>query len=396
MLYDVFDGAATQLSGIHLEPARRAGDAGGRRARRARRRAVEEQRHAVDPDDRDALVRPTRSWLAEIEAVREEPPRTAPPRSHDVSRTLLERVFAHPDDGGREFVFRGRTPSPDPVLVLLGAQPGAGTSRVQALLARRRPDLVPPAGDRLRSFHPHHTTLMRQAPLTMPDATARAGGARVRMCLDHALDQRHSLLPAGSFRDSRTPPATAQRFAGAGYRVEVVALGVREEVSRLDAVNRSLSPGPVAGRWTPPDAHDLSYRTAPQTVAACEASPHVHRITVVDRSGRAHFDTERGPDGTWTGPSGAADVLLRLRNRPLSPQEARLWPARRDDHVTALLRRGAPSPAVLGLLEKLYADSERVSAYAYSGFWDLRSRRLNARRQRLFRRALDAAARTTR
>ncbi|MEY9211826.1 zeta toxin family protein [Thermobifida halotolerans] len=395
VLYDVFDSTATQLSGAHLTLIRRAADDGEGQTWRTRRRAVEERRRAVDPDDRDALVQHTRLWLSEIAALRGRLSEAAAPESHHVSPEDLESVFEDPDDGVREFVFHGHAPSPSPVLVLLGAQPAAGKSRVQAALVRRRPDLVPVTGDRLRAFHPHHSDLMRQDPLAMPNATAQACGAWVRMCIGHALDNRHSLLLEGTFRDPRTTLATAERFAGAGYRVEVVAIGVREEVSRLDSVNRYLSPGSVVNRWTPANAHDLGYRMCPRTVAACEASPHVHRITVVDQSGAAHFDNERGPDGAWTGPPGAEAALLRLRERPFDSEEARIWLYRRDDYTAAVAGRGELTPTTLPTFASLCADADRVAEYAYSGPWDFRLRRRNAARQRMYRRLLDSAARNT-
>ncbi|GAA3730936.1 hypothetical protein HDA32_005605 [Spinactinospora alkalitolerans] len=301
------------------------------------------------------------------------------------------------DEYVRAYVFEEHAPSGSPVLVLLGAQPAAGKSRAQQAVVRAYPGIVSLSGDDLRQFHPDYDDLMEQDPLAMPNATAQASGAWVAMSIDHARENGYSLLLEGVFRDPEMTLGTAAEFAQSPkkYRVEVVSLGVPEEVSRLDSVRRYLSPGDSPARWTPATAHDLGYRMSPQTVQACENSEHVHRITITDRSGADLFTNERGPDGAWTGPTGAKDAMLQARQRPLDPAAARDWLARRDDYTAAMVEREELNATTLPTLERLHADADRIAAQAYPHPEDARLKHRHAAGQHVHRHIIDSAAHGT-
>ncbi|WUT01631.1 zeta toxin family protein (plasmid) [Streptomyces sp. NBC_00708] len=163
-----------------------------------------------------------------------------------------EQLQAEFDGTVRRYVFDGYQPQPDqPVLVLLGAQPAAGKSQAVQATQRRYEgaDLVPLTGDELRSLHPEYDKLRREEPQTFETGTAQASGPWVCMSIDYALKNRYSLVLEGVFRDPEMTISTAERFAAAGFRVEIVALGVREEISRPDALHRFLKnveDGPAA------------------------------------------------------------------------------------------------------------------------------------------------------
>ncbi|MFJ8195282.1 zeta toxin family protein, partial [Streptomyces sp. NPDC096094] len=159
----------------------------------------------------------------------------------------------------KDYVFRGYEPQGSPVLVLLGGQPAAGKSQAMAATQQRHPGrhLVPLTGDELRHLHPAIDRLRKTDAQTLEAGTAQASGAWVRMSIEHALRNRHSLILEGVFRDPGMTMRTARQFAEEqGYAVEVVALAVREERSRLDALHRFLD----GGRWTPPELQELAYR----------------------------------------------------------------------------------------------------------------------------------------
>lgn len=289
-------------------------------------------------------------------------------------------------------VFDDYEPSAEPTLVLLGAQPAAGKSRSRARLLEQHPDMVPLDGDALRKSHPAYAELMRTDPVAMPNATAQASGAWVGMSIDHAREHRYSLMLEGTFRDPDMTLNTAREFARDGYHVHVVGLGVNEKTSRLDGVNRYLSPGPDSNRWTPADAHDVGYRHAPDTVQACEDSPHVHQITITDRSGESLFGNRRGPDGAWQGPTGARDALLAARDRTWETEHARSWLTRREDYTADMIRRNNLDERTLPTFQRLHRDADEVAQRAWPEPEDDRSRRRHQSVQRVHRHILDSAA----
>nr|WP_274613937.1 zeta toxin family protein [Streptomonospora nanhaiensis] len=301
----------------------------------------------------------------------------------DLARLFTEYVQPH--------VFGPHKPSTEPVLVLLGAQPAAGKSRAQQLIARAHPDIVSLTGDDLRPIHPAYDDLMATDPLAMPNATSQASGRWVAMSIDHAREHGYSLLLEGIFRDPDMTVGTAAAFAPT-HRVEVVSLAVPEEISRLDSVGRYLAPSGAPARWTPAGAHDLGYRMSPQTVQACEDSEHVQRITITDRSGAELFTNERGPNSAWTGPTGARDTLLHARQLRLEPGAARDWLARREDYTAAMVQRGELNETTLPTFERLHTDADRVAAHAYPDSEDAPLKRRHDASQHVHRYILDSAA----
>jgi hypothetical protein len=236
-----------------------------------------------------------------------------------LSETELEAVWSEEIE---PWLFADATTAEDPVLVMVGAQPGAGKShgigRAEALHPDARFTRV--IGDDLRPFHPAYPDLAESPdPELMPAATAEASGWWVRRALAHAAKRRFSVAVEGTFRDPAVPLATAGQFAAAGHRVHVVALAVPEAVSWLACVTRYLlAASGLAGRagparWTPRAAHDLAYANAPATLHALWASPSVRRITILRRDGGQALDAERDWTGRWPGRADPVRELLAAR-----------------------------------------------------------------------------------
>jgi UDP-N-acetylglucosamine kinase len=240
----------------------------------------------------------------------------------------LRRVF---DLAAREAIFpqsgsaRRAAPAKPPRLVLLGGQPAAGKTSAQKAILAQYPDLTPLSGDSLRGYHPAYEQLVTNDPLGMPNATNAVSGGLVRLALGHALDCRYSVLLEGVFRDAGTVVGTAERFAAAGYSVEVVGVATPAPVSRLSAEQRYLgAPAPWAARWTPPSAHESALTRSPAVVAALETSPAVARVQLFTRT-RPIYDNRRTPDGAWRRQCMAGTLMHHEQTRDFAPGEAASW-----------------------------------------------------------------------
>lgn len=273
-----------------------------------------------------------------------------------------EQLRARFEERVRDFVFSGHSPQDRPVLILGGGQPAAGKSHAMAAAEQRRRDrdLVPLTGDVLRVFHPQYELLLREEPQLFPNATAQASGAWVRMSIEYALAHRYSLLLEGVFRSPVMVVATATEFADTAYEVEVLGLGVRAERSRLDSLYRYLE----SGRWTPPTAHDGAYTMMPETIAAAEASPAVHRLTLTDRTGVDLYVNERDASGLWLAEPAGVAALQAIRARPLPPEEAAGWLARHHETLLTFAGRGEISEDTLPALRAVTQDADTVAAMA--------------------------------
>ncbi|MDR2565894.1 MAG: zeta toxin family protein [Bifidobacteriaceae bacterium] len=225
------------------------------------------------------------------------------------------------------------------------------------LAANRLAQLVPVTGDDYREYHPDHPWLAEHAPLEMPAATAPVSGGIIRLALDHALAGRYSVLLEGTFRDPAMVTATAARFAGAGYRVEVVAVATPAAESRLSAQRRALGDGGRFGRWTPPGAHEAALTGSPLVVAALEEVPAVSRVQVYSRQ-RLLYDNERGAGGAWRDTPRAAEALRAEQARPLTAAQAAGWLARYHDVFNdARSRPGYLGPATVPAYRLLQQDA---------------------------------------
>ena len=184
------------------------------------------------------------------------------------------------DDTELDAIFRGSIipilfgearVSPDPLLILVGAQPGAGKTRAGAAAKRdTRQPIISILGDDLRPYHPRYNELMELDPSAMPDATAQASGAWVERCIEYAAGFHISVLVEGTFRDPAVPLRTIELFRQHGFRVQVNVVVVAAAVSRLSAADRFVSGiranGPA--RFTTADAHNRAMASLPETILA--------------------------------------------------------------------------------------------------------------------------------
>lgn len=163
---------------------------------------------------------------------------------------------------------------------------------------------------RTHSYHPQHDALMENEPWLFLEATGQATRHWVQWSIEHARKENYSLILEGVFRDPEMPHATARALASS-HTAEVVGLAVREEVSHLAGECRFLDDG----RWTPPELHDLSYRTMPETIRVMAGSPAVRRVTITDRTGDDLYVLDKTPGHTAVDPE-------RSRNSPRCHQVA--------------------------------------------------------------------------
>ncbi|OOC52437.1 MULTISPECIES: zeta toxin family protein [Nocardiopsis] len=281
-----------------------------------------------------------------------------PADSEDRSQTVRESVFGgYPSD------------LEEPTLVLLGGQPGAGKSSAIAAVSRERAgELVPLSGDDLRPFHDDFEMLARDHPWLMPNATSQASGAWVRRCIDYALENRHSLLLEGVFRDPLTVAQTIDRFAAAGYRVEVVGVATSYRDSLLASLGRFLHPEEgAAPRWTPATAHDSAYRMVPSALQAAEDTEGTQRLHVTTRSGEDLHTNTRGPDGRWTDPTPGAAVAAAKTERDAlpSPGVARAWLRLYVEHTRELAHRGQVTEPTRPTLDRLAGRAQEAAHIAF-------------------------------
>ncbi|MFJ3770738.1 zeta toxin family protein [Streptomyces sp. NPDC090075] len=213
-----------------------------------------------------------------------------------------------------------------PLVVYVMGQPGAGKSRLARLVRQalrdRRPTAI--AGDDFKTAHPDYVRLLEASP--------RMAGTRIRA--DYRAWQEMAEAYVRARRGDavvEVAPGSAGRFLGdaaryheAGYRVELVVMGVRAADSRQGtAVRYAESIGKnLPARFTTASGHYASFTALADTVWAAEHARLLDSLVVVRRSGRAVYRNQRAIGGAWTHPVGAVRILAGEQQRPYSEEEA--------------------------------------------------------------------------
>ncbi|WP_369173301.1 zeta toxin family protein [Streptomyces sp. R28] len=213
-----------------------------------------------------------------------------------------------------------------PLAVYVMAQPGAGKSRparlVRQALRLRRPTAV--VGDDFKAAHPDYLRLLEVDP--------RTAGARIRADYQAWQEEAEAYVRArrGDVVVEIAPGSAGQLLAGAaryheaGYRVELVALGVRAADSRQGTAVRyaEMRRKNLPARFTTASGHDVCFAAVADAVRAAEHSRTVDSVAVMRRDGSAAHRTERDADQPWIHLAGAVPALVGEQQRPYGEEEA--------------------------------------------------------------------------
>lgn len=239
-----------------------------------------------------------------------------------------------------------------PELVILSGQHGSG--RAQAILriqsaAQHRLAVV--SGDELRAFHPRYTELVGtvDGEVELSDAAAQWVGA----CIAYARDHRRSVLLEGSFENPEAVTATLRLFAEQGFRTRVIMVGVpaRESLLTLASTHVSRIRAGRSSQFTDARDHQAGFDSTRALVAAVETDASKSGLVVLDRRGRAVFDSEtRVPDQGGSG----VEALVEAQSAPPSTMDMVEWlgELRRVTEFVQSLRR--PDREVLEALVELH------------------------------------------
>lgn len=194
----------------------------------------------------------------------------------------------------RPTVFIGAQPDREPVTVFAGGQPGVGKTRSIASLESLDEShrLISIEGDDYRQFHPDFDRIMRSDPLRMPKVTAHASGMWIQMCVDHANQNRYSIVVEGTWRHASTvldQAKIAKRMHRKTWAVAIVEPPLISETRALMRFVMDSLAGKREARWTALDAQEKILGNLSDSVRAISISPLIDRFSVIE-DGTIRFD----------------------------------------------------------------------------------------------------------
>jgi Zeta toxin len=248
----------------------------------------------------------------------------------------VARQFVLPAAEGRR-IFReeivpellaGPEPQPEPVVVALVGQHGAGKSRTASMVAgalARRGGFAELDSDLYRPYHPAYDALVRRDDTLMarylgPDAWAWLAQAR-----EYVRDRRINALTHETANDGCGVAAHLRAYRRAGFRIEVLTLAVPAAMSNQGIISRYLEQ--VAdqghGRLSVQANADQAYMGVLDLADLIDREQLADYVGVFRRGeSDPRYRNSLSADGTWTSEPALRSAIERERERSWTAREA--------------------------------------------------------------------------
>ena len=241
----------------------------------------------------------------------------------------------------RPLLFADLSASAAPELIMVGGQPGAGTTAatVQAVrdLMRHGAGVAYINGDELRQFHPQYAALVAADRCTAADKTGADVGLWVDRAIREAAAGRFHAVIETTMRQPEVVRRTAEQFTAQGFGFEMRVVVVDPEASQLGIYERfatGLASPSALPRFRLPSYHADALAQMPKTLAAVIKLAKAVRF--VDRQGRKLYSSR----GSTVSP---VKALQDLRRQPLPDSERQRITHRWAALVQRLDREGVPA-----------------------------------------------------
>lgn len=224
-----------------------------------------------------------------------------------------------------------------PMAAVFAGQPGAGKTHVGAGVEealRSRGGCVVVDADLVRPALPYQAGDSNERQV---DA-----GRVAQELLRRAVAARRHVVVHGTLRDPDAALKDVQALRGAGYGIEIHALAVNDQISRMRAVHREqieadagLVPRAVPATW-----HDDAFRGSAASLRRLEYAAAVDRTVVYNRLGEAIHDSK-----PVAGELRASQVFEGARSKLTDYERvhlAREW----DGIIESMERRGESAAAI--------------------------------------------------
>ncbi|MFI9840249.1 zeta toxin family protein [Nonomuraea sp. NPDC051941] len=292
-----------------------------------------------------------------------------PPVDHRLTDEELREIFE------RRIVpemLSGATRSPNPTMIVVGGQPGAGKSTTIRRLHegfRERGGAIRLIVDEYKDFHPAYARLMAWNDVATNNLIQPIAKQWQAMAFEHVIAYGFNVIVEATLGDPREAGAFIKQFQDHGYQVETEFVAAAGAQSRLSVLTRYLSEkvSHGAGRFVPAAAHDSRFSGSEKTVGLLESDDPPATVNAVHirlRTGEAIFSNRRGPDGGWLGSTGAQEALRAERERPWTPVERLDFTRRLDDMRVTLERQRREHPEDAATYDHLAGEADAVEAMA--------------------------------
>ena len=212
-----------------------------------------------------------------------------------------------------------------PTAILLAGQPGAGKS---SLTEQAEIDCENIGGavtvdiDDLRESHPEYTALGLRNDRTASGLVQHDASKWGDELLQDAMKNNRNIILDGPMRSPEGSAKLCRELKANGYRVDVRAMAVRQEDSKLGIHARfeDVKAGGHSGRWVPEQIHDQAYTGMRDSIEKLNTPELTDNVEVYGRS----LDGSSSLRTLYKGQSGSGNPVKALDNeraRERTPEE---------------------------------------------------------------------------
>lgn len=246
-------------------------------------------------------------------------------RAYKLSENQHEAVYKRLE---RDMLAKS-TPGSGPVVVILGGQPGAGKSKLIDIAMRDYFENSSPViinRDEYRDAHPRSQEILKRNDKKYAERTDPDVRVWTKRLFDTAVKNKRDIIFEGTMRTDMLIMAAIENLRRAGYKIHIMIMAVRGEISRLGMLERYEDQKSVKGyaRWIDPASHEEAYRGMPATVRSIEKGSHIESISVYNREGEVLYRNRRGSDGVLAMPGrfhDAASVIVNVQTLPMTGEQ---------------------------------------------------------------------------
>jgi predicted ABC-type ATPase len=231
-----------------------------------------------------------------------------------------------------------------PIFVLVGGQPGAGKSKLTALIKNALDNnAIILDADLFRPKHPKYSQMVETAPLKVFDLAREDVNEWLRQAGDFAIANKRNVIMDGTLRDKDHTVRLAETYRQAGYKIELNIVATHERNSHTSIFERyeeGLASTRI-GRFVEPDFHKAAYEALPKTIQHLEENKFVDKINICSRDNEILYENNL-INGQWEKTPEAVIYLKNERNREPNLVEIQRLEKQRENTLFIMSMRKAP------------------------------------------------------
>jgi predicted kinase len=221
--------------------------------------------------------------------------------------------------------FAGVEPVDDPRAIFTGGQAGSGKSHAKSLLGATfgAAGYVDIGTDALRVYHPRWLELLEKDPATATLYTQADAQAWVARSVAYAAERGMNVIMDSTLSREGEVGAFLAQFRAHGYRTEIAFVAAPLAQSWLGNLARyqGMLEAQGQGRISLREPYERGAAQILTVLAHLEHQAPIDQLSVYRRGGTLLYRNTRRPDGQWSAPPAAAQVIEQERRRQWSTQE---------------------------------------------------------------------------